>query len=59
MSDWEINKGKCLRCGACVSVCPVEALELDGDGISWFEDRCTFCGNCEAVCPVGAIEVEI
>lgn len=58
MSKWKINKDKCLRCGACVSACPVNALELTDSGVEWDEEKCTFCGNCEKICPVGAIEVE-
>lgn len=58
MSEWKINREKCLRCGACVSVCPVQALELTEDGIKWNEEKCTFCGKCGKICPVNAIEVD-
>ena len=56
--SWEIEKGKCLRCGACVSVCPVLALELEESGIAHDGDKCTLCAVCSRVCPVGAIGVE-
>lgn len=58
MSSWEIDRDKCLRCGACVAVCPVQALELTENGIKWDEEKCIYCGNCDDMCPVGAIEVE-
>ncbi|MBP1908919.1 4Fe-4S binding protein [Methanolobus bombayensis] len=52
-----VNKFKCGYCGACVSVCPVGALELVE---TWIEvnDLCTSCGICSKICPVGAIEVK-
>ncbi len=54
---WKISKEKCLRCGACVGVCPFLALELSEQGIVFFKEKCTLCGICEKVCPVGAIKV--
>ena len=50
-----VNIDLCLGCGACVSVCPVEALSLDADGHAESnKDVCIDCGNCANVCPVGA-----
>jgi len=43
----------CMRCGACVSVCQFEALELEYELIPG--DGCIECGDCAAVCPVDAI----
>jgi ferredoxin len=55
---WEINNKKCLRCGACVSVCPKAALELTEHGIEHDDKLCNLCGICEKICPVGAIKVK-
>ena len=51
-----VNRYKCGYCGACVSVCPIGAIELVE---IWIEiaDDCTECGTCAGVCPIGAIEV--
>ncbi len=54
---WEIERKKCLRCGGCVAVCPVDALVLTENGIEIDERRCISCGNCEKLCPVGSITV--
>ncbi|MCR5791562.1 MAG: 4Fe-4S binding protein [Lachnospiraceae bacterium] len=46
------NHEKCVDCGKCESVCPMEVnpiKELDG-----FE--CIRCGKCKDICPSGAIE---
>jgi ferredoxin len=53
---WNINSNKCLRCGGCVSVCPVAALELR-DNVIYDVKLCTLCGVCEKACPVEAIKV--
>jgi ferredoxin len=53
---WILNRDKCMKCGACVAVCPFAALELE----SFPENdpkKCTLCGTCEKVCPVSAIKV--
>ncbi len=55
---WEINREKCLRCGACVAVCPKLSLELKEKGIRHNKETCTLCGMCQKVCPAGAIKVE-
>jgi ferredoxin len=51
-----VNKFKCGYCGACVSVCPSNALELIE---TWIEvdSSCNNCGICAKICPVGALEV--
>ncbi len=57
MPEWKINRELCMRCGACVGVCPFLALELTEHGIKRNAKKCTLCGLCERVCPVKAIKV--
>ncbi len=54
---WDIERRKCLRCGGCVGVCPVDALKLTENGVKIDEEKCINCGKCEKICPVGAITV--
>ena len=54
--SWTLNMEKCMKCGACVAVCPFAALEL----VNFPENdvkKCTLCGTCEKVCPMRAIKV--
>lgn len=53
----EIDRTKCLYCGACVGTCPTLALLLEETRIRYFEEACTRCRACEIVCPVGAIDL--
>ncbi|MCW4031480.1 MAG: 4Fe-4S binding protein [Candidatus Bathyarchaeota archaeon] len=53
---WELDNSKCLRCGGCVAVCPVAALELR-DNIIHEKELCTLCGVCDKSCPTEAIKV--
>lgn len=47
---------ECIACGACQSVCPVEAIS-EGDGKYEIDaNTCIDCGACAAQCLVGAIE---
>ena len=45
---------ECIECGACASVCPVEAIEA-GENQYVIDEKCIDCGSCAATCPVGAI----
>ncbi len=46
----------CTRCGTCVGVCPVKALDLDEDGFPAVEPAvCIACGLCRDVCPGGSL----
>ena len=49
---------KCLKCGACVAVCPTEAISMDGGKVVIDPAKCISCGTCQAVCPVGAPEAK-
>lgn len=58
-----IDAAVCTGCGACVAVCPVEAISLIEGRAQVDDDRCDGCKVCIEVCPVTAIreilEVEI
>ncbi len=51
-----VDKDMCIGCGACVGVCPMEALSLDDEGKSECDaDKCIDCATCVSTCPVSAI----
>jgi ferredoxin len=45
---------KCLYCGGCVGVCPVQAIKLNETRIEIDASKCINCGSCVLICPVGA-----
>jgi ferredoxin len=51
-----VNRYRCGYCGACVSVCPKDALDLIETYIE-VDDKCSNCGICTKVCPMGALEL--
>ncbi len=52
----EVDKENCIACGACVDVCPVEAIKVDEIAVIDAE-TCTDCGTCVDDCPVDAIKL--
>ncbi len=52
-----IDDEKCIDCGACISLCPTDALCLDKEGRLFFHDeKCIGCLLCLDSCPRFAIE---
>lgn len=51
----EVYESKCVACGDCFNVCPVEAIELDGPNPIKINDSCIYCGKCVEQCNFDAI----
>ena len=53
------NEERCTHCGACITVCPTGAFELDPltKRVTFHDDKCIACGLCIKACPPRAMEV--
>lgn len=51
----EVYDKKCISCGECYNVCPVNAIELNGPDPIKINDNCVYCGNCVETCQFDAI----
>lgn len=52
----EIDRDKCVDCGACIAVCPTEAIRFKDDWtIEVDEEECIRCGACVEACPTRAL----
>ena len=69
MAVHEDGRAKCVGCGLCPTVCPVNCIKLvpaeDENGERYAaiyeidEFRCIFCGYCQEVCPGEAIHLGV
>ena len=51
-----IDHNICVNCGACTSVCPVDALSMGADASLVFDsNKCIDCKLCVVACPTKAI----
>lgn len=48
---------KCIGCGECCRVCPVNACSLTAEGVVTDHALCTLCGKCAEACPTLAMEI--
>lgn len=53
------NENICTECGACVTICPTQALYIDLDTrqVHFDSDKCIACEICVPVCPPRAMEL--
>jgi MinD superfamily P-loop ATPase len=51
-----VDNDVCVYCGACIGICPPNAMFLYETETIVFLPHCTECGLCAVVCPVGAID---
>jgi len=53
------NEERCTHCGACITVCPTSAFELEPATrqVSFLNEKCIACGMCIKACPPRAMEV--
>jgi formate hydrogenlyase subunit 6/NADH:ubiquinone oxidoreductase subunit I len=51
------DDNRCINCGACTSVCRVDALCIDRATmeVDFNHEKCVACGMCKIACPVGAM----
>jgi len=47
----------CIQCGACVAVCPHEAIGWDGEAFATDRAICERCGACVTTCVAGARDI--
>lgn len=58
-----INREKCISCGLCAQICPLDVLKLEvhADGskelVVKYPDECWHCRACERDCTAHAIQM--
>ncbi|MCK9244493.1 MAG: 4Fe-4S binding protein [Candidatus Marinimicrobia bacterium] len=53
----KIDQECCDLCGTCVSVCPVDCMELKEAMLVIDNSRCNSCQICVRMCPFKALEL--
>lgn len=51
------NPTHCIGCGACLTVCKAQALQIGKNGIELIREKCKGCFACTKMCYAGALTV--
>ncbi|MFC1897687.1 NIL domain-containing protein [Chloroflexota bacterium] len=53
------NEERCTHCGACITICPTGAFELEPltRRVNFYNEKCMACGLCIKTCPPRAMEL--
>lgn len=52
-----VDEKKCIACGACISICPVDAIKFVNGKAYINPKKCIKCNSCAQFCPVVAIDI--
>ena len=56
----EVNKERCVSCGACAEECPKAAISIwKGCYAVVDTDMCVGCGKCVQTCPTRSIKLKL
>jgi len=50
-----VDREKCKKCLTCISICPVNAITIINEDITFNRMKCIRCYCCSEICPEGAI----
>ena len=54
---WQVVEDKCVKCGACKKVCPVNAIVWEKGQLAYLDkEKCTKCTSCYDACRFMALE---
>ncbi|MBJ64600.1 MAG: 4Fe-4S ferredoxin [Euryarchaeota archaeon] len=53
-----VDESLCYGCGACIALCPTNALDLVSRLAVVEQKNCTLCEYCIKSCPVFALSIE-
>ncbi len=53
------NEERCTHCGACITICPTGAFELEPltRQVKFYDEKCVACELCIKACPPRAMEL--
>ncbi|MBN2014411.1 MAG: 4Fe-4S binding protein [Candidatus Altiarchaeota archaeon] len=51
---------KCVNCGACIALCPTDAISFNADhSIRVESEKCIRCGACVVACPLRSLSIQV
>ena len=53
-----IKENRCDYCGACITVCPVDCIEVRESSIDIGQEVCIDCDLCVIICPIEVLRGE-